>query len=462
MSFEAFFTFVVNHNVVIFQWLVVCVLAIAMLYLGLRIFAKDKLSSDDVVIVERTGTVPVGAEPATSASTASPLAPSVEEIMSQPGMTDVEGAGAAAGSVGDSAPAAGASATSSAAVAAGDQGQLATLQQELKSKELEIATLKSEMENSKGSELDSEDLKAKLEELQAKLAEYEILEDDIADLSHFKEENARLKEEVEALKGGSASPPEEPKAKEVLDDTAEEVASTSDGDVEPAEESKPEEKAAEPVLEAPAAKEPDKEDLMAEFEASLGEEDLKPEADDARAAAEPGSPPAPVTAKEVDDGADFVAEFEAAVQQQKEPEESSDGDPEAIGAETPAAPEAAAKAEPEVPAAAPEAKAEPEVPAATPEPEAKADAEEEADSSMPTGDDILAEFAQSLAPEEETASEPGASDTGIDGSLDTDKVLAEMADLATADATADSGSALEEEMDTEKMAEEASRLLNGE
>ena len=43
-------------------------------------------------------------------------------------------------------------------------------------------------------------LKAKLDEMQARLAEYEIIEDDIADLSMFKEENARLKSEIEDLK----------------------------------------------------------------------------------------------------------------------------------------------------------------------------------------------------------------------------------------------------------------------
>ncbi len=42
----------------------------------------------------------------------------------------------------------------------------------------------------------------KISELEAKLAEYEVLEDDIADLSLYKEENARLKSEMERLKGG--------------------------------------------------------------------------------------------------------------------------------------------------------------------------------------------------------------------------------------------------------------------
>ncbi len=43
-------------------------------------------------------------------------------------------------------------------------------------------------------------LQARLAELQAKLAEYEIIEDDIADLSLFKEENKKLKAELATLK----------------------------------------------------------------------------------------------------------------------------------------------------------------------------------------------------------------------------------------------------------------------
>lgn len=43
-------------------------------------------------------------------------------------------------------------------------------------------------------------LQAKLAELQAKLSEYEIIEDDIADLSLFKEENKKLKAELATLK----------------------------------------------------------------------------------------------------------------------------------------------------------------------------------------------------------------------------------------------------------------------
>lgn len=46
-------------------------------------------------------------------------------------------------------------------------------------------------------------LKARVGELQAKLAEYEIIEDDIADLSLFKDENKKLKDEVERLRAAA-------------------------------------------------------------------------------------------------------------------------------------------------------------------------------------------------------------------------------------------------------------------
>jgi hypothetical protein len=56
-----------------------------------------------------------------------------------------------------------------------------------------------------GSAKEVEALKAKMGEMQARLAEYEIIEDDIADLSLFKEENAKLKSELESLKTQLAS-----------------------------------------------------------------------------------------------------------------------------------------------------------------------------------------------------------------------------------------------------------------
>jgi hypothetical protein len=53
-------------------------------------------------------------------------------------------------------------------------------------------------------EAEREELLAKIKELEARLAEYEIISEDIADVSFFKEENARLNRELEAMKAGGA------------------------------------------------------------------------------------------------------------------------------------------------------------------------------------------------------------------------------------------------------------------
>lgn len=47
------------------------------------------------------------------------------------------------------------------------------------------------------------ELKSRIKELQVKLAEYEIIEDDIADLSLFKDENKKLKVELERLRAAT-------------------------------------------------------------------------------------------------------------------------------------------------------------------------------------------------------------------------------------------------------------------
>lgn len=66
------------------------------------------------------------------------------------------------------------------------------------------SSARSRDENSVSKE-DYDALQEKITELQARLAEYEIIEDDIADLSMYKEENARLKAEIARLKGGEPS-----------------------------------------------------------------------------------------------------------------------------------------------------------------------------------------------------------------------------------------------------------------
>lgn len=54
---------------------------------------------------------------------------------------------------------------------------------------------------------DTEKLNKQLEEMKARLAEYEIIAEDIADLSFYKEQTAKLQKEVETLKGGQPAAP---------------------------------------------------------------------------------------------------------------------------------------------------------------------------------------------------------------------------------------------------------------
>jgi hypothetical protein len=92
--------------------------------------------------------------------------------------------------------------------------QVQALKADLAARESEIAKLKEAGQAAPaaagGPALDQ--LSARIKELESKLAEYEILEDDIADLSLYKEENARLKVEIEKAKGGApaAAAPAEP------------------------------------------------------------------------------------------------------------------------------------------------------------------------------------------------------------------------------------------------------------
>lgn len=90
--------------------------------------------------------------------------------------------------------------------------EVQTLKSAVAEKEAIIAKLKSSLELAqqegakKAASAPSNQMQEKMRELEAKLAEYEIIEDDIADLTMYKEENAQLKEQIKQLmKGGAAS-----------------------------------------------------------------------------------------------------------------------------------------------------------------------------------------------------------------------------------------------------------------
>jgi hypothetical protein len=101
-----------------------------------------------------------------------------------------------------------------------DSGRAQALEQEVLEKDRTIAELNKQLTQGGGSGGgdggDDSDLLSKIQELEARLLEYEIIEDDIADLSLYKTENEKLKNELARLKGqlgGGAAPepqPEEP------------------------------------------------------------------------------------------------------------------------------------------------------------------------------------------------------------------------------------------------------------
>lgn len=97
----------------------------------------------------------------------------------------------------------------------------ADLEKELLDKDRKIAELNKQLTQGGGShgglgasQADNSDLLNKISELEGRLQEYEIIEDDIADLSLYRTENDRLKAELARLKaqlgaGGGNEPAEE-------------------------------------------------------------------------------------------------------------------------------------------------------------------------------------------------------------------------------------------------------------
>lgn len=252
--------------------------------------------------------------------------------------------------------------------------QVQTLKKELAVRDEELKALKASGGDTAKSSEEADKLNSRLKELESKLAEYEILEDDIADLSLYKEENVRLRSELTKLKGDTPAAPA----------------------------------AAPPAPAAAAAAPPD--DIVAEFAQAVNAEPAAPAAPAPAPAAEAAPVAAAAPEITVPDTDNPMKDFEAAVKAEKQ----------MAAAVAPApAPAAPAPAAPAPAAAAPKA-----------------------DGPKAESDDLFAEFAE--APEAEQ------------GALDTDKMMAEMAALVSLEPAA--GSALDEGIDTEKMAAEAGSL----
>lgn len=129
-----------------------------------------------------------------------------------------------------------------AGAAMSEDAQSAITERETRIRDLasQLEQMKSELDKkgSGGSAVDESAMienQKRIEELQARLAEYEIIEDDIADLSRFKLENAELKAKIERLKmrgAGAAPAPVAASAVELKDSSAQDssaAAETSSG-----------------------------------------------------------------------------------------------------------------------------------------------------------------------------------------------------------------------------------------
>lgn len=255
-------------------------------------------------------------------------------------------------------------------------------------------------------------LETQIKDLQAKLSEYEIISEDIADLSFYKEENVKLQKELEGYKKGGAapapaaaapatpSPAEAPKAAPTMAGSAKATAAAAAAEAAPAP--APVAAAPAPAPEAPAP-------VATPAPAPVAEA-AKP-AEPTPAPATPEAPAAPAAKAAtnphaaVDD--DLMAEFAAAVEQQKKP-----GAP--VAAATPA------------PAAAPAA-----APAPAPATEKPAV--------------VSSNFA------------PTADENPLGSGLDVDKIAGEVTQLAAV-ANTDVGNSLEGELNPDKLLEEAATM----
>ncbi len=244
--------------------------------------------------------------------------------------------------------------------------QVEQLKKELVEKEARLA----DSSANAGAGLDVDERKkldGQIKELQNKLAEYEIISEDIADLSHFKEENVRLKKELETVRqgGGPAPAAAVPTPVAAAAPVAEVIASA-------------------PVAAAPAP------------------------------AAEPAPAAAAAASDIIDD--DIMAEFARAVEAQKKTTEEG-GEAVAV-----ASVEAAAELPQETPAAA--VKVEPVIEAAAP---AAAVAEKSAseDSAVMGQMDID----KMLSEADTIPEESEATLNALEAALDADKLLAEASEF---------------------------------
>lgn len=296
------------------------------------------------------------------------------------------------------------------------QAEIAELKRQLEDSQKHIEEIKASSTPSDGGggEAAQAQLNQQLQELQAKLAEYEIISEDIADLSNYKEQNAKLQKEIEALKAGGAvasTPAAPPAAVAPAQEVAAPQAEAPVAEVAPEPVATPEPPPPSTVEAAPAP------EVIAE--------PVAPPPTAAPAASAASASPEEGSEGVVDD--DLMAEFAAAVAKQKEVEGAAKTASSAASAQAADAPVPPVQAAPAPPTSAP---------AAPPPPAAVAE-------------EAVEPVAAVAAPE----------DAGVDlGAMNVDKVLEEATHIPDVEAELTPEQALGQGLDENKLLEEANAL----
>lgn len=223
MTIEKFLSFWDHHNTSIIEGLLGLIILLA-LFLAFRAFFAKKGSSStnaengqglDAAQLEKTLQKILdnqsSAPAAKSRAAAEDLGVDVE-MDESPLTTKKAQASAASGA---------AASAEAAAVVAESAAEVAQLRLSLSENHQKVETLQAQLQEalaaaqaaSSGggagggeggmSAAEKEELSGKLRDLEARLAEYEIISEDIADLSRYRDENEDLKKQLEALKAGA-------------------------------------------------------------------------------------------------------------------------------------------------------------------------------------------------------------------------------------------------------------------
>ncbi len=186
------FVFMYQHIELFIGALIVLILFLGIVFLWRMLSEKPQTASSNLDVT-------------TLEATLKKLITQAQAVTSSAGVSGVGGVGATG---------------AGASVGAGglnlDPASTAKLQNLLAEREKAIADLQTSLAEAKKAVKDNGqgehalallEIQNKVRDLEARLAEYSIIEDDIADLSMYKEENVRLKRELQELRSGAGPAP---------------------------------------------------------------------------------------------------------------------------------------------------------------------------------------------------------------------------------------------------------------